>query len=180
MGEFDLAEADFQRATELRLDDEERYVLLVNRGVMRIRRGRDRPATEDLQAAIALKPDQYQAYINLAQAYENTGPAGRGPGDPRPGDRADPEPAGALPVRAAGSTGCGRRTDEAALDDLDTGDPPVAGRTTRPGRRPPGAGLILQQADRIEEALAACDRALALRPDDPEVHALRGVASRWG
>ena len=40
MREFDLAEADFARATELGLDDAARYVMLVNRGVMRIRRGR--------------------------------------------------------------------------------------------------------------------------------------------
>ena len=71
MGEFDLAEDDFERATELGLDDAERYVMLVNRGVMRIRRGRHEAAADDFLAAIALKPDQFQAYINLAQAYQN-------------------------------------------------------------------------------------------------------------
>src|SRR5207248_1202280 len=48
-----------------------KYVMLVNRGVMRIRRGRDQAAIEDLKAAITLKLDQFQAYINLAQAFQN-------------------------------------------------------------------------------------------------------------
>ena len=48
MREFDLAEADFAQATELGLDDAARYVMLVNRGVMRIRRGNDEAAVQDL------------------------------------------------------------------------------------------------------------------------------------
>jgi tetratricopeptide (TPR) repeat protein len=36
-------------------------------------------------------------------------------------------------------------------------------------------GLILQAAGRNTEALAACDRAIALRPDRPDAHRLRGV-----
>ena len=71
MGEFDLAEEDFRRANELRLNDQERYVMLVNRGVMRIRRGRSDDALADLAGAIALKPDQFEAYINLAMAFQN-------------------------------------------------------------------------------------------------------------
>ena len=71
MREFDLAEADFAQATELGLDDAARYVMLVNRGVMRIRRGNDEAAVQDLLAAIALKPAAFQAYINVAQAYQD-------------------------------------------------------------------------------------------------------------
>ena len=73
MREFDLAEDDFKRATELGLGDAERYVMLVNRGVMRVRQGRNQAATEDFLTAIALKPNQFQAYIDLAQAFQKLG-----------------------------------------------------------------------------------------------------------
>src|SRR3954468_9539684 len=77
MGEFDLAEADFKRAADLGLEEAARYVMLVSRGVMRIRRGWSEQAAGDFRSAIALKPDQFQAYINLAQADQNLGHADR-------------------------------------------------------------------------------------------------------
>ena len=73
MREFDLAEDDFKRATELGLGEAERYVMLVNRGVMRVRQGRHEAAAEDFLTAIALKPNQFQAYIDLAQAFQKLG-----------------------------------------------------------------------------------------------------------
>jgi serine/threonine protein kinase/tetratricopeptide (TPR) repeat protein len=67
--EWGAAETDFQKAGQLRLDDDARYVLLVNRGVLRIRTDRTDDAIADLNAAIKLKPGAYQAFVNLAQAY---------------------------------------------------------------------------------------------------------------
>ncbi len=69
MHQFELAETDFDHALELGLNDDERYVLLVNRGVLRVRRGLDVQAIEDLSAAIALRPDHFEAYLNRSQAY---------------------------------------------------------------------------------------------------------------
>jgi tetratricopeptide (TPR) repeat protein len=66
---FDAAEADFQKALQLPLDDLARYVLFTNRGVLRIKENRFDDAITDLNAAIKLKPNEYQAYVNLAQAY---------------------------------------------------------------------------------------------------------------
>jgi serine/threonine protein kinase/tetratricopeptide (TPR) repeat protein len=63
------ADADFEKALRLPLDDYARYVLFVNRGVLRIRQERVDDAVADLNAAIKLKPGEYQAYVNLAQAY---------------------------------------------------------------------------------------------------------------
>jgi tetratricopeptide (TPR) repeat protein len=173
MSEFDLAEADFQRATELGLNDQERYVMLVNRGVMRIRRGHDQAAIEDLETAVALKPDQFQGYINLAQAYENlkrwdealetlNQAIARAPGQ-------------AVLHRARSRVHRLRSRIEEALADLQRSidlSPPadpmlVSDHLER--------GLIFQQAGRYKEALTACDQAMTLRPDRPDVHRLRGV-----
>jgi eukaryotic-like serine/threonine-protein kinase len=173
MSEFDLAEADFQRAIELGLNDEERYVMLVNRGVMRIHQGRNQTAIEDLKTAIALKPDQFQAYINLAQAYETLQRSNealetlneaiaRAPGQ-------------AVLHRARSQVQRRRSKNDEALADLDRAialsrpdDPMLASDHLE-------RGLILQEAGRSEEALAACDQAMALRPDQPNIHRLRGV-----
>jgi eukaryotic-like serine/threonine-protein kinase len=63
------AEADFQKASQMPLDANARYVLFVNRGVLRVRTDRFNDAVNDLRSAIELKPKAYQAYVNLAQAY---------------------------------------------------------------------------------------------------------------
>jgi tetratricopeptide (TPR) repeat protein len=65
------AENDFARAQELAQTDNERYVLLVNRGVTRFRFGPRKwdDSAADYKAAIALKPDSFQAYNNLANLH---------------------------------------------------------------------------------------------------------------
>jgi eukaryotic-like serine/threonine-protein kinase len=63
------ADADFEKAAKLPLDDNARYVLSVNRGVLRVRQERFDDAVTDLKSAIEKKPKAYQAYVNLAQAY---------------------------------------------------------------------------------------------------------------
>jgi serine/threonine protein kinase/tetratricopeptide (TPR) repeat protein len=63
------ADSDFQRASQLPLDENARYVLAVNRGVLRVRQERFEDAVVELRAAIEQKPNAYQAYVNLAQAY---------------------------------------------------------------------------------------------------------------
>ncbi len=66
---WDAADADFHKALLMPLDDNSRYVLFVNRGVLRIRQERLDDAISDLNEAIKLKPTEYQAFVNLAQAY---------------------------------------------------------------------------------------------------------------
>ena len=63
------ADSDFQKASQMPLDDNARYVLSVNRGVLRVRQERFADAVADLKSAIERKPNAYQAYVNLAQAY---------------------------------------------------------------------------------------------------------------
>ena len=66
---WDAADSDFQKASQMPLDDNARYVLSVNRGVLRIRQERFEDAIGELKSAIERKPNAYQAYVNLAQAY---------------------------------------------------------------------------------------------------------------
>jgi eukaryotic-like serine/threonine-protein kinase len=66
---WSAADSDFRKAEQLPLDDNARYVLFVNRGVLRVRQERFLDAVADLKAAIEKKPKAYQAYVNLAQAY---------------------------------------------------------------------------------------------------------------
>ncbi len=66
---WDAAEADFQKALALPFEENSRYVLFVNRGVLRIQQERFDDAIADLNSAIKLKPTEYQAFVNLAQAY---------------------------------------------------------------------------------------------------------------
>jgi tetratricopeptide (TPR) repeat protein len=63
------AESDFGKAAQMPLDENARYVLFVNRGVLRIRQEQFEAAIADLKSAIDLKPRAFQAYVNLAQAY---------------------------------------------------------------------------------------------------------------
>ncbi len=173
MGEFDLAESDFQRAVDLGLDEAARYVMLVNRGVMRVRRGWPERAAEDFRAAIALEPDRFQAHINLAQAYQNLGRLDQAL---EALDRAIARfPKQGVLYRARARVHRLRSRGREALDDL--------GRAIElsPADDPVRAGdhleraLILQESGRHAEALAECDRALAIRPDHPEVHRVRGA-----
>jgi serine/threonine protein kinase/predicted Zn-dependent protease len=174
MHEFDLAEEDFRRANELRLNDQERYVMLVNRGVMRIRRGRNDDAVADLSGAIKLKPDQFEAYINLAMAYEKLGRWDEVLSTL--GQAIAGHPSEAVLYRARSQAyRLHLRTNEAlgdlrrVIELLPTDDPASAADHLE-------IALILQQTDRPRESLAACDRALQLKPNRAEIHRARAVA----
>src|SRR5262249_358652 len=71
LGAFEAAEADYRKALELAPTPEASYTTPVNRSVVRLRRGDVDGAIADLDRAVALMPDQYQAYVNLAQAYHD-------------------------------------------------------------------------------------------------------------
>jgi tetratricopeptide (TPR) repeat protein len=173
MREFDLAEQDFRRASELRLNDQERYVMLVNRGVMRIRRGRHDAAAADLSEAIQLKPDQFEAYINLSMAYKNLGQWDNALATL---DRAiKGHPREAVLYRARSQVYRLRSMTDQALADLrkvieltPPRDPAIVADLS-------DIGLILQQTGRPEESLAVCDQALQIRPDWHEIQRIRGV-----
>jgi tetratricopeptide (TPR) repeat protein len=69
-GDYGAAEGDFARALELLGPDPEPdglYALLNNRAVARAGQRRYDEAEADLRQALKLKPDQYNAYVSLAQ-----------------------------------------------------------------------------------------------------------------
>jgi tetratricopeptide (TPR) repeat protein len=68
--EFTAAEADFDAALERNPNDDATYAILVNRGVFCTREGKFEEGVAHLKRAIALRPDQYQAYANLANVYQ--------------------------------------------------------------------------------------------------------------
>ena len=171
--EFDLAEADFEKATQLGLSDAARYVMLVNRGVMRVRRGRHETAVEDFLTAIRLKPDQFQAYVDLSHAYQNLGrneealevlnrAIAHAPGQP-------------VLYRTRAQIHRLMSHESEAFEDLDR----AISSATKEDSALVGdyleRALILEQSGRNTEGLAECDRALALQPSRVDVHRVRGA-----
>jgi serine/threonine protein kinase/Tfp pilus assembly protein PilF len=63
------AEADFDRALQLDPGAEARYVLYITRGILRFHQGALDQAAADFRSAIALKPEQYNGYLNLAHVH---------------------------------------------------------------------------------------------------------------
>ncbi len=63
------AEDDFDRALRLDPNEDARYVLFLTRGVLRFHQQALEQAASDFQAAINLKADRYNAYLNLAHVY---------------------------------------------------------------------------------------------------------------
>ena len=171
--EFDLAAHDFEKALTLPLTDEARYVLLVNRGVVNLRGKRPDAAISDFNAAVALRPGNYQAYLNLGQAFLNQGREGDAL---RTLDRAIAlNSRNELIYLLRSQVFERRRDDEAALADLARAaelvpprDPQLSGIWFRQGR-------IAHRRKAHREALAAYDRVLGMEPENLTVHRLRGA-----
>jgi tetratricopeptide (TPR) repeat protein len=63
------AEADFEKALQLNPNADARYGLLLTRGILHFNQGDLERAAADFRSALALKPEQYNAYLNLGQVY---------------------------------------------------------------------------------------------------------------
>src|SRR5262249_32604854 len=70
---FALAEVDYRRALKLNPSDDLRYDLLTQRGLLRLRADRLDEGIADLEAAIRLRPDGYQAHATTAQVHRRRG-----------------------------------------------------------------------------------------------------------
>ena len=63
------AKADFLKALQLNPNEDARYVLFLARGIHHFNQKELARAAADFQAATALKPEQYNAYLNLAHVH---------------------------------------------------------------------------------------------------------------
>jgi len=177
--QFEAAEADYREALELleqKPSAELRYVLLVNRALMRSQRGKLEEAAADFAEAIRLEERYYNAWAGLAQVFQQqkrwdeaveqfTQAIARKPGWPPlyrsraavQRIRDDPSPA----QRAAALNDL-----EDAIGFEEPGNSILASDQT-------DRGELLRWDRRLEEALAACDAALHVRPDYDRAHRLR-------
>ena len=176
---FVAAEEDYARALELlerKPVAELRYVLLVNRGLLRWqRRDLDR-AVADLQEAIRLDARLYQAHAGLAQVLRQQGKPDEAVEQFTQAIALRPDLAPLYRGRAGVYQGRKDLTSdqsEAAVLDLDE-----AVRRESPAN--PVLALdhtnrawLLERAGRHAEALTACDAALRAVPDYADAHRLR-------
>jgi serine/threonine protein kinase/tetratricopeptide (TPR) repeat protein len=174
---FKEAEADFADALKLARAPFDRYVVLTNRSALRIRQGRWQDARDDLNDAIRLQPDAYQAYLNLAQVHKAR----------REWDAACTAMDQAL-VRAPGNANLYHTRAEIQLE---RGDLAAARRDFEEAiaREPKGQrserlasdyvelGHLRHRAGAFKEALADGGAALAIWPNYPPAHLLR--AKSW-
>jgi tetratricopeptide (TPR) repeat protein/tRNA A-37 threonylcarbamoyl transferase component Bud32 len=177
--QFEAAEADYRAAWEHAPSDDERYVLLVNRGGLRVRRDRLDEAVADLEEAIRIRPDRFMAYASLAQARRRQGHRdeaiallGRAIAR-KPDLPALYRSRASLRLEAGEADPAAR---DAALADLDEAlrhEPPdgpdAAGDQAQRAR-------LLHRSGRFDEAVAACEAALKADPDHAEALRLRAEA----
>jgi eukaryotic-like serine/threonine-protein kinase len=168
------ADSDFQKAAHMPLDDNSRYVLLVHRGVLRVRTNRMDDAIAELSAAVKLKPKAYQAFVNLAEAYRLLNQR----------DRALEQLQTAVQLQP----GLAHLHRLVALLYLERDEPDLALMSfdraiERESPSSPylvddhiGRGRLLLRIGKNAEALASFDAALALRKDHPQGQRLRAEA----
>src|SRR5262249_38207643 len=63
------AETDFQKGPELNPNEDARYILFLTRGILHFNQKELKRAEADFRSAMVLKPQQYNAYLNLAHVY---------------------------------------------------------------------------------------------------------------
>lgn len=174
--QFRAAEEDYDKALQLNPTEEDRYAIYVNRGVMRIRQAEFPEALDDLRRAISSNPDKYEAYLDMAQAYQESNQLTKAV---ELIDQAIARAAAKEPLyRIRAQMHLGLQDSEAALRDLD--------QALHTGQNPKNAvlaaedhverGRILHQGKRYKQAVAAYEEALALRPEFAEAYRLKGRA----
>ena len=171
---WSAADADFAKALALPLDENARYVLLVDRGVMRVRQERFNDAITDLKGAIALKPRAYQAYVNLALAYR--GLSRRDQALEALNSAIEREPGLAHLHRLRARLRLERNEPEEALADFDRAI--ARERSDSPFRVDDHVerGRLLLRRERYADALQAFEAALAVRNDHAPAQRLRAEA----
>jgi tetratricopeptide (TPR) repeat protein len=182
LGAAGPAEADYQTALATQPEPAARYAVLVNRGTLRIRQEKFDQAADDLRQAVALRPDEIPARVNLFEALRHAPPD-----SPRRQDACaqidkaielKPEMAALYRLRA--QFAADGKDAAAALRDLEK-----AVQLETAGPRPNAkllAGDLVKQARLLyglgqhREAEAASATALAADPEATLAYRVRGEA----
>ncbi len=189
VGEFEAAYADFRAAEPLADADLARYSLWVNRAFVRMRQGADHDSRHEAEQAAAcydqaeaelvratdLRPQQPQAYLNLADVRLRRG---RWRDALPPLDRAIAlAPSAALYRKRATLHEQGGALAD-ALPDLEEAikRARAAGRLREVADDQLQRGRILFRLEKYADALAAFDQAAAVAPGLAVAHELRGEA----
>jgi eukaryotic-like serine/threonine-protein kinase len=162
---FAGAEDDFRKAMGMGLDAGLRYALFTNRGVMRLQGGQTEGAITDLQEAIALDPSPSNAHLALAKAFARMGRRADAIGQLDRAIEVKPDLCFLYRERAALRGEASPADIDATLRDLDEAirRDPARGREVALDHAHRGRLLLVLL--RPDEALAACDAALAIAPD---------------
>jgi len=178
-GHFADAEGDYRKVLDLDSDGKFRHALLANRGLLHFQNRKITDAISDLKEAIALDPRKHTAYVTLAQVYrhqhkpepalEELGRAIALKPDSAPLHRTR-----ALWVLEQEAPSSALR--QAALHDLDEVIRHGSAGSRELAKDLAIKGRILLLDKQYPQALAACDAALKVNPDDHDAHHGRVVA----
>ena len=177
---YAAADSDYRTAMEL-LDrtpnDDLRYSVLVNRGVLRLLLRRDlEEAVGHLQAAIRLKPREFEAYATLAKVFQRQDKPEEAIEQFSRAIELSPLKAALYRDRASVDLGRAQLTTSqraramGGLEEairLESPDNPVLSRDHF------GRARLLALDHRDAEALNACDAAIKVDPDYDDAHRLR-------
>jgi eukaryotic-like serine/threonine-protein kinase len=171
---WDAADSDFQKAAQLPLDENTRYVLLVYRAVLRIRTDRCADAVADLQTAIKLKPTAYQAFVNMANAYRKLGNLDQAAAQLNRALELEPGLAHLYRLRAR--LQLERNEPERALGDFNQAIEREKANSPDQVDDLVDRGRLLLRDKKYPEALSSFNAALALRADHPQAMRLQAEA----
>jgi serine/threonine protein kinase/tetratricopeptide (TPR) repeat protein len=170
LGEAEAAEKDFAQVLTQASDPLARYVVLTNRGAFWVRQKRWNEALADLGQAIQLRPDAYQAYVNLAQVYRGRKDYGAAVAALGQALERHPRDAGLYQTRAR--IHLERQDWQAARRDFEQ-----AIALELPGTNPERLasawvelGHLKHRAGDFPAALECFQQALGARPDYPPAH----------
>jgi tetratricopeptide (TPR) repeat protein len=156
-----------------------RYALLTNRGFVRFKNRKVDDAVRDLREAIQLSPEQHNAYVNLAQIYREQHELEEALGQLDRAIALKPEIAALYRTRALWNLDRPALTSKErslALEDLEQAirrDVPGGKQLAKDHAK---KAQVLIQCSRYQEALDACDTALAIDPGSSEAHRWRVAA----
>jgi eukaryotic-like serine/threonine-protein kinase len=173
---FDAAEADFHEALERDRAGRFRYALLANRGLVRFESRKLDLAIADLEEAIELDPSQLSAHVTLAQIHRQQHELDLALRELSRAIVLEPGLAPLYRTRACWTLESPRVTQEVRAQVI--ADLEQAIRLDAPNSRDLAKdyaemGRLLLLDKQFQRALEACDRALKIDPDDPEVHRWR-------